>query len=375
MTADAMTNFFDYCPGLLFIASADGALTRCSKALTERFGARLAGGATLASLAASDERGAVDEFLGALAEADGAVTCVFRVPDEGGGQAKVRCEARRTPAGSIHGVLELMPPVSAAPESAETRVKKMLLQTLMDTLEVVLWAIDPTGKFIFHEGKALATAGLTAGQYVDLNLFDLYPPELTLPIKAALEGTASHNKSEVHGVHWESWNIPLKNEAGVTEGCAGLTVDISAAVKTENELKHQLETIQEQQRSIQALSAPMIEVWDKVLTVPLVGVMDSEQTDKLIERLLVAVSRSGARFAILDLTGVEALDTSIASHILRLLSSLGLLGTEGMISGVSPVVAQTMVGLGVEIGTIRTHRTLRDALRYCMGALRSDHQI
>ncbi|PRQ01288.1 STAS domain-containing protein [Enhygromyxa salina] len=367
MTADALSEYFEHCPGLLFIASADGVIDRCSRSLARRFESRLSEAATLASLAADGERETVEAFLGALAETDEAVTCVFGVPDQAGGTTKVRCEARRSSTGSIHGTLE--PVAATGAGSAELEIRQTLLRTVMDTLDIVLWAVDPTGKFVFHEGKALATAGLTPGQFLGMNVFDIYPPAATAPIQEALYGTASHYKSEVHGVNWETWNIPLKNEAGVTEYCAGLTLDITATVKSQAELEHQLQTIQEQRRAIQALSAPLIEVWDKVLTVPLIGVLDDEQTNKLIERLLAEVSRSGAAYVILDLTGVEALDTSIASHILRLLASLRLLGVEGLVTGVSPYVAQTMVGLGVELGSVGTHRNLRDALRHCMRAL------
>ncbi|KIG12938.1 RsbR, positive regulator of sigma-B [Enhygromyxa salina] len=368
MTADATSEFFDFCPSLAFIAAADGTITRSSKALAARFEARLGSSPTLTSLAAPDERETVTAFLQTLAKTDGPASCVFAVPEQAGGQTKVRCEARQGASGSIHGVLELIP-TSALGESAQIQLERMLLRSVMDTLDIAIWVVDPTGKFVFQDGTGVKTSGMTPGDLLGSNVFELYPADTLPPVRQAIAGAASHYKTEAHGVHWETWNIPLKNQAGETEYCAGLTLNISAAVKTERELKHQLDTIQEQQRAIQALSAPLIEVWDKVLTVPLIGVMDNDETNKLIERLLAEVSRSGARFTILDLTGVEALDTSIASHILRLLASLNLLGVEGMVTGVSPIVAQTMVGLGVDLGSVGTHRTLRDALRYCMREL------
>ena len=118
----------------------------------------------------------------------------------------------------------------------------------------------------------------------------------------------------------------------------------------------------------------MINVWDNVLTVPLIGVMDAQRANELIERLLTAAGRSATRYVILDLTGVDALDTTIAGHILRLLQSLRLLGVEGLVTGISPQVAQTMVGLGVELEDVRTFRSLRESLRYCMKTMYAEQR-
>ncbi|PRP93386.1 RsbT co-antagonist protein RsbRA [Enhygromyxa salina] len=377
MSADASNDFFEFCPSLLFVADERGTLLHWSKALTERFRSRLTHNPTLASLAAPDDSEAVTGFLRTLAESELPVSCRFRVPDEGEGHTQVRCEARRAPNGSIHGVIEVVPPADADDDADDdgdllaARVERKLLRTIMDTLDIVLWAIDTTGKFIYHDGKAVTTAGVTPGQYLGKKVFDLYPLDLHAPIADALAGKPSHDTSKAHDICWETWFIPLANTAGETEYCVGLSLDVTNVVRTELELKRQLATIQDQQRAILELSAPLIEVWDKVLTVPLVGTIDNERANDLIERLLVEVGRANVRFAIVDLTGVDALDTATASHILRLLDSLRLLGVEGLITGISPRVAQTMAGLGIDLGVVTTRRTLRNGLRYCMEALRA----
>ena len=264
----------------------------------------------------------------------------------------------------IHAQLVI---IDEAPESAvASRIEHTLFRTIMETLDIVLWAIDKDGKFVFHDGKALATAGLTAGQFLGQNIFDLYPPENVVHVKQALKGIPSRDSAEAHGVYWQSWNIPLRSKKGDIDYVVGLTVDVSADVRSKLELERRLATIQDQQKAIYELSAPVINVWDSVLSVPLIGVMDNDRTNELIERLLAAASRSGTRYVILDLTGVDALDTSIAGHILRLLRSLRLLGVEGLVTGISPQVAQTMVGLGVDLEDVLTFRSLRESLRFCM---------
>jgi rsbT co-antagonist protein RsbR len=357
-----LDSVFDHAPGLLFVSDAEGKLLRRSKTLVARLGARLQHDSSLVALVGPDERATIEGLLAELAGSDDSVTRVLHLPEQ------YRCVARRAPDGLIHGQLERL--ADEAPElTTAARIEHSLFRALMETLDIVLWAIDRTGKFVFHDGKALATAGMQPGQLLDLNIFDLYPAEMMRQVKQALEGTPSSDASEVHGVHWQSRYIPVRGPTGDIEHVAGLTLDISEAVRSNRELEHRLETIENQQRAIHELSAPVINVWDHVLTVPLIGMMDTQRANELIERLLTASSRSGTRYVILDLTGVDALDTSIAGHLLRLLQSLRLLGVEGMVTGISPRVAQTMVGLGVDMENVRTFRSLRESLRYCMKAM------
>lgn len=369
MTLD-LDNVFAHTPGLLFVADAEGKLLRHSKALADRLGAGLQDGASLMTLMAPDERATVEAFVAELAKSSDPVTRVLHLHAADRPPVEVRCVARRAPDGSIHGQLELIP--EAAPAA---RIERALFRTVMDTLDIALWAIDSTGKFVFHDGKALATAGLMAGQFLGLNIFELYPTEGTVQINEALAGTPSSNTAELHNMHWHTWYVPIRDQLGETEHVAGLTLDITAAVRTKLELERRLATIESQQRAIHELSAPVINVWDNVLTVPLIGVMDNQRANELIERLLTAAGRSGTRYVILDLTGVDALDTAIAGHLLRLLQSLRLLGVEGLVTGISPQVAQTMVGLGVELEDVRTFRSLRESLRYCMKAMYAEQDV
>jgi rsbT co-antagonist protein RsbR len=342
---------FAHTPGLLFVADADGKLLHHSEALAHRFG--------------PEERASLEGFLAELARSDERMNRVLQLSGPGGAQTAVRCTARRAPDGSIHGQLEIE---GDTPGPADAlRIERALFRAVMNTLDIVLWAIDSEGNFVFHDGKALATAGLTPGQFLGMNIYELYPPELVKGIRKAGEGIPSTDSSEVHGVHWRTWNIPIQSRGGdETDFVAGLSVDITAEVRSKLELERRLATIQEQQRAILELSAPIINVWDSVLCVPLIGVMDNDRANELIERLLGEASRSSTRYVILDLTGIDALDTSIAGHLLRLLRSLKLLGVEGLVTGISPQVAQTMVGLGVELEDVQTFRSLRESLRFCM---------
>jgi rsbT co-antagonist protein RsbR len=132
------------------------------------------------------------------------------------------------------------------------------------------------------------------------------------------------------------------------------------------ELREQVALIQKQQEDILALSAPVLQVWDGIVAIPIVGALTPDRADEMTERVLAAVSKEQASFAILDLTGVDAVDTATADSLLKVVRSLQLLGTQGVIAGLRPRVAQTVVAMGMDLGNIRTFGTLRDALKDCI---------
>jgi len=146
--------------------------------------------------------------------------------------------------------------------------------------------------------------------------------------------------------------------------------EVEERAATERELRDKLELIARQEEAIKALSTPIIEVWDGVLTLPLVGVVDSQRAAETMERLLDAVMQKGATYAIIDLTGVEVVDTATADHIGKLVRAAELLGARCIITGIRPAVAQTMVQIGIDLTKIITLSTLREALRRCMQAKR-----
>ncbi|MEZ4427986.1 MAG: STAS domain-containing protein [Nannocystaceae bacterium] len=132
--------------------------------------------------------------------------------------------------------------------------------------------------------------------------------------------------------------------------------------ETIDALRAAQERIRTQQDIIRELSTPIIEIWPGVLTLPVVGHVDARRGAEMTERLLEAVSSLQARVVILDLTGVEHIDTATAHHLLGILRAVPLLGGEPMIAGIHPSVAQTIVELGVDLTSIRTVRNLRSAL-------------
>jgi rsbT co-antagonist protein RsbR len=258
-------------------------------------------------------------------------------------------------------------------QSAVLKEQAELLYVLQSNLPVCVWVVDREGIFTHHAGKGLAAAGLEDGQFLGMNLFNIYAEhEGTSSVHKALAGEFAHSHTEAHGVFWESWQIPVRDDRGEVSAVVGLSLDVSATKRVENDLRAKLDLIEQQRRVINALSTPIIEVWDNVLTLPMLGVVDSVRTAEVMQNLLTRVAETRARFAILDLTGVDAVDTATAGHLLKLIQAIRLLGAEGIITGIQPSVAQTMVSLGVDLGRIVTLARLRDGLDHAMIAMSKD---
>jgi rsbT co-antagonist protein RsbR len=126
--------------------------------------------------------------------------------------------------------------------------------------------------------------------------------------------------------------------------------------------------ITEQAEQLLELSTPVVKLWDGVLALPLIGTLDSARSQVVMERLLQSLVETGSPFAILDITGVPAVDTQVAQHILKTVVAAQLMGAQCIISGIRPQIAQTIVSLGIEFGDIVTKANLSDALQYALKA-------
>lgn len=132
------------------------------------------------------------------------------------------------------------------------------------------------------------------------------------------------------------------------------------------ELSERIEQIEKQREAIDTLSVPVIEVWSGVLCIPIVGVLDSRRAADITTTLMETVVRKKAKYAIIDLTGIEVMDTSSADHFLRMARSVTLLGARCALSGIHPNIARTIIHMGLDLGGLKSFRSMREALRYCV---------
>ena len=124
--------------------------------------------------------------------------------------------------------------------------------------------------------------------------------------------------------------------------------------------------IADQAEQLLELSTPVVKLWEGVVAVPLVGTLDSARAQVVMERLLQTLVDTGSPYAIIDITGVPAVDTQVAQHSLKTVVAARLMGADCIISGIRPQIAQTIVALGIEFGDIATKASLADALRFVL---------
>jgi rsbT co-antagonist protein RsbR len=152
------------------------------------------------------------------------------------------------------------------------------------------------------------------------------------------------------------YTVVLRDASGAITHYYGYIFDITG--------RHEL--LVRQADALKQLSAPVLSVWKGVLALPLIGHLDPQRADRILEVLLGAVTQSRAHVAVLDLTGVDVIDSDTAGHLFRLVQAVALLGADCVLSGISPAVARLFVEQGVDLQRVRAFSTLEDALAYAM---------
>jgi len=142
---------------------------------------------------------------------------------------------------------------------------------------------------------------------------------------------------------------------------ASVVLDRLGLYTTEVYQKSREEVIVHQQREMLELSTPVVQLWQGVLGLPLIGTLDSARTQVVMENLLRSIVETGATIAVIDITGVPTVDTLVAQHLLKTVAAARLMGADCIISGIRPQIAQTIVHLGVDLNAVTTKATLADA--------------
>ncbi len=150
---------------------------------------------------------------------------------------------------------------------------------------------------------------------------------------------------------------------GINQMTQALATERHDTARLQRELEEKLALIEKQRVAMRELSTPIIEVWEGILCLPIVGVVDTVRSTEMTDSLLQAVVAKSTECAIVDITGIDVMDTRTADHFLRMSRAVHLLGARCILTGVNPTIAQTMTHMGVEMQGIEFHRSLRDALK------------
>jgi anti-anti-sigma factor len=230
-------------------------------------------------------------------------------------------------------------------------------QGLDEQIVVVGFDADPEGLIAIHEGRLAATMyrglygiGRTAvDTAVRLARDEQVPPEVRIPT------TLITAENLVDATLDTTYMLP------------GLLRDFVESSREQRRL--QQETIAAQRSVIQELSTPIIPISDSILIMPLIGTIDSARAQQIMVAMLEAMSRHGVRYMIIDITGIAVVDTAIAHRLLQAARAIKLLGAQAVLVGISPEVAQTLIGLGVDFRAIITRATLQAGFEYAQQQL------
>lgn len=127
--------------------------------------------------------------------------------------------------------------------------------------------------------------------------------------------------------------------------------------------------IRRQSQDLVDLSVPVVPLWEGVLSLPIIGTLDSSRAQAITEKLLFEIARTGSRHAILDISGVPTVDTQTAQHLAKTVAAARLMGAECVITGIRPATAQVIVSLGIDLSSIETRFSLAEGLRHCFAKL------
>jgi len=257
-------------------------------------------------------------------------------------------------------------------KSAEKSKYAERLLDIVNDLPLVVWAMNPEGICTLSTGRLLEQMGIAPGYLVGKNLFEMYQsrPDFIEYFHRALAGESFTIEEPTEDKVYRSHYSPEKDVFGKVVGIYSVTQDITEIRLAENEARENERRLVSQARALAEAISPIIEVWQGVLVVPLIGTLEQSRASLLTGKLLDEVVRRGATFTILDLTGVDDVDSETANHLFQIMRSVELLGCSCLVSGIRGSVAQTMVSLDVPMQA-RTYPTLAGALRSCIRKAKS----
>ena len=247
------------------------------------------------------------------------------------------------------------------------------LARLVETASVVPWeARAETARFTYVGPKVVKMLGYPQDAWLAEDFLSKYvhpeDRESTLMHFFAAEGDDDFDFRVRASDGRTVWlhNVFSSRAVDGAEVLGGFLFDVTERKEAEATLREKLRIIEEQQAAIRSLGTPIIEVWEGVLTMPVLGSVNEKRAAEMMSVMLDAVTRSAAEYTIIDLTGVDTVDTATADYIMRIVRAVQLLGAKAIVVGIRPEVAQTIVSMGVDLSSIATLSTLRAALLMCM---------
>ncbi|AGP34044.1 PAS domain-containing protein [Sorangium cellulosum] len=251
-----------------------------------------------------------------------------------------------------------------------------LLAAFCERAPVLLYAKDGDGAFLLVSRSLEEVVGAAPGSMVGKTDKDFFPPDVAAiynDVDALVRSSGAPFEAEDPVPHpggektYFTIKFPVWGE-GIPEGSmAGVSLDITRVKEAEREREAARdELIAAQQDTIRELVTPLLPIAEGVLVMPLIGFFDSARAGRIIETLLEGVERHAARIAIIDITGVKAVDERVAEMLVQAARAAGLLGAEVVLTGIQPAIARTMIELDIDLRGLVTEGTLQGGIAYAL---------
>lgn len=256
---------------------------------------------------------------------------------------------------------------SAAAQAAHSRRwNDAHYRTLVEAItDYAIITLDPEGKIATWNKGAERMTQYSAEEAIGQTVALLYPPEraaelLRQELASAREGRFDGEGWRVRKDRTRFWAsvaiTPLRDEAGQLIGFGKVTRDMTGQKQAEA-------TILRQSQEILDVATPVVQIWDGVVAAPLIGNLDRGRTERFMENLLNKIVETNSPVALVDITGVPAIDTQTAQHLVETVTAVRLLGAQVVLTGVRPALAQTLVHLGIDLSQMLTRSSLSAGLR------------
>jgi anti-anti-sigma factor len=251
----------------------------------------------------------------------------------------------------------------------------LMLRLLTENIsEYAIIFLDSEGRITAWNPAAERLKGYRSDEIIGKHFSIFYPPEDVKAGKTARELQVAAREGRFEDEGWRVrkngsrfWaNVvitALRDEHGVLRGFGKVTRDLTDRKKAEEQIRRQAQEI------LEMATVPVVQVWEGILLVPLIGTLDSKRTQQLMERLLERLTETGSPVALLDITGVPTIDTQTAQHLVETIKAVRYVGADVVLTGVRPVIAQTLVHLGIDLSHVITRSSLTAGLRVAFSIL------
>ncbi|NTV64024.1 MAG: PAS domain S-box protein [Oscillochloris sp.] len=276
---------------------------------------------------------------------------------------------------NISGTLGMVKDITERKQSeAQLHSEKIFSETMLNSMPGIFYMFNRQGTLVRWNENYHALLGRPVEQLRGLQVIDTFVPDDRERVRQQIQEVFTHGmasmeaafllRSGQHVVYYLTGRHIRINEV---DYLVGTGIDITERKQMEAErARLQEEVIVAQESALRELSTPLIPFSDEVMVMPLIGSVDSRRAQQVIEALLEGIAQSNASIAILDITGVVMVDTQVANALVRAAQAVKLLGAQVVLTGIRPEVAQTLVGLGVDLAGIITCGTLQNGIAFAL---------